>query len=66
MFDDVICFVGEVAIGAILAVTLMLSYTIARYNDVSFPDDIFIMEEAEVEVEPSIMDGMTMAVLPGE
>ena len=65
MFDDVICFVGEIAIGAILAVTLMLSYTIARYNDVSFPDDIFIVEEAEVE-EPSIMDGMTMAVLPGE
>lgn len=65
MFDDVICFVGELAIGAILAVTLMLSYAIARYNNVSFPDDMFIVEEAEVE-EPSIMDGMTMAVLPGE
>ena len=65
MFDDVVCFIGEVMIGTILAVMLVLSYSIARYNDVSFPDDVFIVEEAEVEVEPSIMDGMTTAVLSG-
>lgn len=64
MFDDIVCLVGEVMIGLTLTIMLMLSYSIASYNDVTFPDDVFIMEEPEVE--PSILDNMAVAVLPGE